>query len=718
MAKYRITGPDGASYEITAPDNATEQDILAYAQQNFAQNNGMAEKPADGVAARPDRSAAIQALRMAGLGSKGFADSALETLASPLEISGKLANAAGLTDYTPGTWTQRLKEGYRGIGRTMAEPVDAAIQSMAGGGVDAGPATPESTSERFAYGAGRGAGDVAAVYLPAAALAKGAKVGSLAQALGSTLAESPKMQFASGMLGGGVSEATNSPVLGMATAIAAPLAAQGLKSGAESLLQRQLDRGSTYGARKVNDIVTEMGGGDFRKGLASVQDDLARMGPDTALADVTGIRGQRLTRGAAGVAGGADDAADAFVRQRMATRGDRLRSAVTKTLADGEEFRTTLDDLVAKRAQSSAPLYESAFNIKPVWDNRLDDLIKDPLIQQGAAKGMRIQQIEALAEGKPFNPRDYAVVDFNDAGDPVFGKVWNLRTLDAAKRGLDDVIESAKDSTTGKVQWNQYLRAVDKLRGALVNKLDDLTGGKEGLYAQARAAYAGPSKMMDAANMGRRFISGDAEITERTLANLADDQKEAFRIGAARAMNDLINSDTQAAVTRLADKKAGLWNKIRAVYPDENSFDTFKNQVNNEIRRVQTERFISPRANSQTTPMGQDIAALADNAGVVVNAAQNVAQGRPIRAAVNLGMEGLSRIGRRLTAPSAERAKEIGDLMLTSDQKKIAEILQRLQQRKLAQDVLPLLANQPSNAAVPAAVNPLAMMLLSRQSSQ
>lgn len=35
MAKYRITGPDGAAYEITAPDDATEDQVLAYAQANY-----------------------------------------------------------------------------------------------------------------------------------------------------------------------------------------------------------------------------------------------------------------------------------------------------------------------------------------------------------------------------------------------------------------------------------------------------------------------------------------------------------------------------------------------------------------------------------------------------------------------------------------------------------------------------------------------------------
>lgn len=35
MAKFRITAPDGNTYEITAPDDASEEDVLAYAQANY-----------------------------------------------------------------------------------------------------------------------------------------------------------------------------------------------------------------------------------------------------------------------------------------------------------------------------------------------------------------------------------------------------------------------------------------------------------------------------------------------------------------------------------------------------------------------------------------------------------------------------------------------------------------------------------------------------------
>ncbi len=56
MPKYRITGPDGATYEINAPDGATEQDVLAYAKQNFGAQPAAApaapkvEAPSSGIA--------------------------------------------------------------------------------------------------------------------------------------------------------------------------------------------------------------------------------------------------------------------------------------------------------------------------------------------------------------------------------------------------------------------------------------------------------------------------------------------------------------------------------------------------------------------------------------------------------------------------------------------------------------------------------------------
>lgn len=51
MAVFEIKGPDGATYEINAPDDATEDQVLAYAQQNYSpkteQGNGYLQTAKD-----------------------------------------------------------------------------------------------------------------------------------------------------------------------------------------------------------------------------------------------------------------------------------------------------------------------------------------------------------------------------------------------------------------------------------------------------------------------------------------------------------------------------------------------------------------------------------------------------------------------------------------------------------------------------------------------
>lgn len=54
MAKYRITAPDGNIYEITAPDDATEAQVMQYAQQNYGGENTVQADP------KPDMSPRIK----------------------------------------------------------------------------------------------------------------------------------------------------------------------------------------------------------------------------------------------------------------------------------------------------------------------------------------------------------------------------------------------------------------------------------------------------------------------------------------------------------------------------------------------------------------------------------------------------------------------------------------------------------------------------------
>jgi len=46
MAKYRIKSPDGQSYDITAPDDASQDQVLSYAKQNFSKTQSQPKSQA------------------------------------------------------------------------------------------------------------------------------------------------------------------------------------------------------------------------------------------------------------------------------------------------------------------------------------------------------------------------------------------------------------------------------------------------------------------------------------------------------------------------------------------------------------------------------------------------------------------------------------------------------------------------------------------------
>ena len=46
MAKYRVNAPDGSVFEVSAPDTASEAEVMAYAQAEFAKQKPVIDKPA------------------------------------------------------------------------------------------------------------------------------------------------------------------------------------------------------------------------------------------------------------------------------------------------------------------------------------------------------------------------------------------------------------------------------------------------------------------------------------------------------------------------------------------------------------------------------------------------------------------------------------------------------------------------------------------------
>lgn len=208
MPTYVVTAPDGKEYEITAPEGATQEQVLAYAQQNYS-------KPAE----KPQRSLVEEAGRQLGLTAR-----------------------AGIT-------------GLAAVPSMLAEPVAAGVNLLAGKQVMASPTqglqnvltaaglpAPETGLERAVQ---TGTAAMAGVPAQAALSGTSAALAPLRQNLLQQTAAAGAGGVAGQAAADVVQEATENPVMSAIAGIAA-----GTVAGAGAA------KGATAAATKREPLIT------------------------------------------------------------------------------------------------------------------------------------------------------------------------------------------------------------------------------------------------------------------------------------------------------------------------------------------------------------------------------------------------------------------------------------------------------------------------------
>jgi len=499
-----------------------------------------------------------------------------------------------------------------------------------------------------------GAGFLANGATTLARAGRGAVVGSgFGTAYGAGNAEGGAVERAKGAATGGLLGG----VVGAAAVPAIDLVSGGVRKLAQSLLDRY---GRTEaGQRKVIDALTKANGGDARQAMQAVRAALTK-GDDLSIADVGGINAQRQARAVANVPGASSQIADDFIAQRTAGRGDRLRSAADE-LAPSANITAKADALTAQAKNASRPIYEKAVNPdRLIPDENFAIITEDPFLRSVVGR----VKADKLAGMK----------DMPDNAMPV---------VDAVKKRLDDMIGLAQRQGA-----NNRVRMLSEKRDMLVTLADDAVPE----YAAARAAYGTPVRMREAMEAGQKFLRGEATLTRKELAALSDEQQAMFRLGARKAIDDLISSDTQAAVNRFADKKEALWAKLRAVFPNPESFARFKGGVEQEIKRAQLERFVNPRGGSQTTPLAEDIAELSRVPSWILEAVDGFRNGGDVIGRVGGAMKPLiANPMQALSRPNEKVAADIARTLLSLDKKTQAAFFKNADARFFAEDLLPVL---------------------------
>lgn len=426
---------------------------------------------------------------------------------------------------------------------------------------------------------------------------------------------------------------------------------------------RQMLRALERGGRDVTDIEAPL------------------MRPDAVLADVGGKPMQNLAAVAANTPSEAMEAAERFVNSRRYARPDRVAGDVDRFLGGGggTAVADEIGTQTAKRVREAAPFYEAAFSKPTAVTDDLRILLEDPIIKSALDRGREVQAREMRVSGRrpAGDVGNDPSIQFDENGVARLVGTPSTRTLDAVKRGLDDILEEYRDPTTLRMNLtNDRARSLDAMRRRLIDLMDQ--GNPD--YAAARAAWAGPSQAMDAISIGRRALTMDRDELVKAVERISPSDLEFVRLGLGRAITDK-TSDPRTApdfVRRLFEDRQ-MQARLATLMPDEAMRNGFINRLIEEANFVKTERAVSPSGGSQTARLlagAQDMAT--DPGGGNFQAAANVAMGNFGSAARNLA----SSMYRRSQGINNSTADYLAGRLLTDDPAEKQALVKALMQRR------------------------------------
>lgn len=279
-----------------------------------------------------------------------------------------------------------------------------------------------------------------------------------------------------------------------------------------------------------------------------------------------------------------------------------------------------------------------------VWSPRLQQFLDNPTVQQGIRRGWKLQRLEDLADGRPFNPSEFAVVGTEKNGDPIVGNVPNMRLLDAGKKGLDAIVTRHTDPVTGRM--DETGKVVNDVRTAYRTELDRLNQD----YKAARDAWSGPSQSIDAINAGRRILATNPEKIAADLAQMSPSDREFYKLGAADILIErLAKKGPSADEAKLIIGNDWTKSQLRPLFNNQADYDRFISAIEAESTMFKTGYDVL--GNSRTAArLAEDFTPMTEAAARAGHAALGAAHGNYLHAGIN-ALRGLSAFGRRVNQP-------------------------------------------------------------------
>jgi hypothetical protein len=383
--------------------------------------------------------------------------------------------------------------------------------------------------------------------------------------------------------------------------------------------------------------------------LNRAQARLLKLGPEARIADVGGQSTFNLLDLQATLPGTTATAVKRATRERQVGSGPRLMAASDQTLGtQGAMFTQSIDNFKTQRFNESRPYYAVVDSSNIAVDNNLIGLLKKSGNLQRDAENLYRKQTG---------------MDI-DLSALKYGEQVPMNVLDTLKQTLFDSARAARQSGNA----NDAL-ATDKIRVDLIDLLTEKSPkiGGQSAYGLAMKTYAGPSQMLDAADIGRQVMKGDILDVQQATRGFSPSEMEAYRIGVLQALRQQTGTESGRTSLLKFYKEDATKDRLRAAFG--NDYKAFSAAV---LREGQLKQLEGVGRGSQTFARlaGEedlDIAPLSQ-------AASALTSGNPssiITAATNLA--------RQAKTPESVR-NEIGRILLSRDPRQLEQLSEVIRQ--------------------------------------
>ena len=414
-----------------------------------------------------------------------------------------------------------------------------------------------------------------------------------------------------------------------------------------NIAQRVSESSAAEAAKlKLAEVLSKSGVGSlFEPGgagnaLSQIEAKLSKLGPEATLVDASGQPTKTLLDTLATLPGQTKTLVEQLIRNRQATRPERIMTAADEALGTGGAgYKTTLDALVKQKQTEAAPLYKQIENLSVKVDPELNKLLQAAPKAHGG--------YEELSQLNRQTPIDLSKIK---PGDDI-----PFDALDKVKQALYDLADKSKGEF-GKP--TNLSRSYDQLRIDLTNKMDKLSPKdpttNESIYKMARDAFAGPSQLEGAVKAGRTAMKTDEIGVSELTKDMSASELEAFRVGALQSLRDKVG--TEAGQTSLLKmwKEPATSGKLKEIFGTD--YRQFAASVAKEARLKEIEQ------TGRGTKTAQRLLAAGElDTGDVMQAGQAVASASQGNAAplINTVMN----LGKKISTPEQTR-NEMAKLLL------------------------------------------------------